>query len=177
MRRQRLFYVLHNCRVPVYEKDVRMDTPPLSDLTRFFQATIILGFLLLTCSCQWEESAYWSQGWPINPFVLLSILQSSSIVILESSQCWILPKIWSFLPHFSRQNWRVIFSIKLWFCFWENERNNWEMFTTIFLVKSVRLDSRMDLQKSGVTVDFVIRSLKIQYERSSPLSVKVSRSG
>ena len=84
VRRQRLFYVLHNCRVPVYEKDVRMDTPPLSDLTRFFQATILTGFLLLTCSCQWEESAYWSQGWPINPFVLLSILQSS-IVILESS--------------------------------------------------------------------------------------------
>ena len=108
VRRQRLFYVLHNCRVPVYEKDVRMDTPPLSDLTRFFQATILTGFLLLTCSCQWEESAYWSQRWPITPFVLLSILPTVYRHIGQQDT-WTFD-IWTF-DDWTLENWTFLTSV------------------------------------------------------------------
>ena len=69
----------------------------------------------------------------------------NSFQSLLTAHCQISPKIWPFLPCFSRQNWQVIFEVFYsnfgfaWLAWlnsstrslvWENERNCWEMFTS-----------------------------------------------
>ena len=77
------------------------------------------------------------------PRIYTPLLGWCTLRKISNAHCQILPKIWPFLPCFSRRNWRVIFevfhsSFKVLLNFystvrclvWENEWNNWEMFTS-----------------------------------------------
>ena len=64
-----------------------------------------------------------------------------------------LPKLWPFLPHFSRPNWRVIFKVFqsnfdfAWLnspvrsLVWENEWKNWEMLTSSLRSHNLKSDN------------------------------------
>ena len=76
--------------------------------------------------------------------LLLKMKGNYSLIFYQLfiAHCRILAKKWPFLPRFSRQNWRVIFEVFQSNCdfawlnspgrslLWENEWNNWEMFTS-----------------------------------------------
>ena len=77
--------------------------------------------------------------WAILAFTKINWILPQNDVATTITQWWIFPKTRPFLLHLSRQNWGVIFFNLTWVLLnlfssvgslvWENEGNNWELFT------------------------------------------------